>query len=64
MIGKAFHVIGPDCILGRRDGRLVVHRDGVLRASAPMTMVGEVVTTGRVTAPHTPCTACSPTAFR
>ncbi|WFE21065.1 CRISPR-associated endonuclease Cas1 [Solwaraspora sp. WMMD937] len=53
MIGKAFHVIGPDCVLGRRDGRLVVHRDGVLRASAPLTMVGEVVTTGRVTVtPH------------
>ena len=49
MIGKPFHVAGAGCVLTRRGGRLVAFRDGELRASAPLTMVGEVVITGRVT---------------
>jgi CRISPR-associated protein Cas1 len=49
MIGRPMHVIGDGCVLARRGGRLVVHRDGDLRASAPLTMVGEVVVTGNVT---------------
>ena len=42
MIGKPFHVAGAGCVLTRRGGRLVAFRDGELRASAPLTMVGEV----------------------
>lgn len=49
MIGKPFHVSGAGCVLTRRGGRLVAFRDGELRASAPLTLVGEVVITGRVT---------------
>lgn len=49
MIGKPFHVSGTGCVLTRRGGRLVAFRDGELRASAPLTLVGEVVVTGQVT---------------
>jgi CRISPR-associated protein Cas1 len=49
VIGKPFHVVGADCVLTRRGGRLVAFRDGKQRASAPITMVGEVILTGRVT---------------
>jgi CRISPR-associated protein Cas1 len=48
VIGKPFHVAGAGCVLTRRGGRLVAFRDGELRASAPLAMVGEVVLTGRV----------------
>lgn len=49
MIGKPFHVSGAGCVLTRRGGRLVAFRDGELRASAPLALVGEVVVSGRVT---------------
>lgn len=49
MTGKPFHVAGAGCVLTRRGGRLVAFRDGELRASAPLTMVGEVILTGKVT---------------
>lgn len=48
MAGRPFHVIGAGCVLTRRGGRLVVLRDGVLRASAPLALIGEVVVTGNV----------------
>ncbi|MGH3623680.1 MAG: CRISPR-associated endonuclease Cas1 [Sciscionella sp.] len=47
--GLPFHVAGSGCVLTRRGGRLVAFRDGALRASAPLTMVGEVIVSGRVT---------------
>ncbi|MCO1575118.1 CRISPR-associated endonuclease Cas1 [Crossiella sp. SN42] len=46
--GKPFHVAGADCVLTRRGGRLVAFRDGQPRASAPLSMVSEVVLTGPV----------------
>lgn len=49
MIGKPFHVTGAGYVVTRRGGRLIAHRDGEIRASAPLTLVGEVVISGNVT---------------
>ncbi|WP_424187671.1 CRISPR-associated endonuclease Cas1 [Actinokineospora sp. G85] len=48
-VRKPFHITGAGCVLTRRGGRLVAYRDGELRASAPVSMVGEIVLTGQVT---------------
>lgn len=48
MIGKPFHVVGSGLVLARRGGRLVALRDGDVRASALLALVGEVIVTGRV----------------
>lgn len=49
MTGRPFHVAGSGCVLTRRGGRLVAFHNGVLRTSAPLTMIGEVIVSGRVT---------------
>jgi CRISPR-associated protein Cas1 len=45
---RPFHVVGAPSVLSCRGGRLVAYRDRQLCASAPLTMISEVVLTGRV----------------
>lgn len=47
--GRPMHLVGAGCVLGRRGGRLVAHREGKLQASAPFALVSEVIVLGNVT---------------
>ncbi|MBE1533964.1 CRISPR-associated endonuclease Cas1 [Actinomadura algeriensis] len=46
--GRPFHVVGAGCSVGKRGGRLVAFKEGLPRASAPLTMISEVLVSGRV----------------
>ncbi|OLT23340.1 CRISPR-associated endonuclease Cas1 [Actinomadura sp. CNU-125] len=46
--GRPFHVVGAGCSVGKRGGRLVAFKEGLPRTSAPLTMISEVLVSGRV----------------